>query len=62
MTIIEHAEKYLGQINQGWKDNDSGEGLQIVSFVEPQVGMADLRVQPSYPAPVELPQLASSLK
>lgn len=34
MTIIEHAEKYLGQIDQGWKDNNSDEGLQIVSFVD----------------------------
>lgn len=32
MTIIEHVEKYLGEIDQGWKDNDSDEGLQIVSF------------------------------
>jgi hypothetical protein len=34
MTVIEHAEKYLGNIDQGWKDNDSNENLQIVSFVD----------------------------
>jgi Suppressor of fused protein (SUFU) len=32
MTLIEHAEKYLGEIDQGWKDNNSGESLQVVSF------------------------------
>jgi hypothetical protein len=32
MTIIEHVEKYLGQIDQGWKDNDSDDALQVVSF------------------------------
>jgi len=32
MTIIDHAEKYLGKIDQGWKDNDSDSKLQIVSF------------------------------
>jgi len=32
MTIIEHAEKYLGKIDQAWKDNDSEENIQIVSF------------------------------
>jgi hypothetical protein len=32
MTIIDHAEKYLGEIDHGWKDDDSEGGLQIVSF------------------------------
>ncbi len=32
MTIVEHAEKYLGRVEQGWKDNDSDVDLQIVSF------------------------------
>lgn len=32
MTIIEHAEKYLGEITRGWKDEDSEGNLQIVSF------------------------------
>ena len=32
MTIIEHAEKYLGKIDQGWKDKNSDLGIQIVSF------------------------------
>lgn len=32
MSIIDHAEKYLGKIDQGWKDRGSGESLQIASF------------------------------
>lgn len=32
MKIIEHVEKYLGQIDQGWKDKSSGDGFQIASF------------------------------
>lgn len=32
MTIIEHAEKYLGTIQRGWKDDNSDLNLQIVSF------------------------------
>lgn len=32
MTIIEHAEKYLGKIEQGWKDNNSEVDFQVVSF------------------------------
>lgn len=32
MTIIEHVEKYLGQIDQGWKNNDSDDALQVVLF------------------------------
>ena len=32
MTIIEHVEKYLGQIDQGWKDDASVDDLQVVSF------------------------------
>lgn len=32
MTIIQHVEKYLGEIRQGWKDNDSDLDLQIVSI------------------------------
>ena len=32
MTIIEHVEKYLGKIGQGWKDNSSDSDLQVVSF------------------------------
>lgn len=32
MTIVDHAEKYLGEIDQGWKDDGCEEGLQIISF------------------------------
>lgn len=32
MTIIEHVERHLGTIQQGWKDDDSNLNLQIVSF------------------------------
>ena len=32
MTILEHAEKYLGEISQGWKDEGAEENIQIVSF------------------------------
>ena len=32
MTILEHAERHLGTIQQGWKDNDSDLDLQIASF------------------------------
>ncbi|MBU2714107.1 suppressor of fused domain protein [Zooshikella harenae] len=31
MNIIDHAEKFLGTINQGWKDS-TGSGLQVASF------------------------------
>ncbi|BES71435.1 hypothetical protein RE428_24530 [Marinobacter nanhaiticus D15-8W] len=34
MRIIEHAEKHLGAIRQGWKDNESDLGLQVVSFLD----------------------------
>lgn len=32
MNIIEHAEKFLGEISQGWKENTSSDGLQVVCF------------------------------
>lgn len=32
MTIIEHVEKHIGDIEQGWKDKKSSLALQIVSF------------------------------
>lgn len=32
MNIIAHAEKYLGKIEQGWKDIDSEVDLQVVAF------------------------------
>lgn len=32
MTIIEHAEKFLGKISRGWRDQSSSDGLQIVCF------------------------------
>jgi hypothetical protein len=32
MNIIEHAEKFLGKISQGWKENTSSDGLQVVCF------------------------------
>jgi len=32
MNIIEHAEKFLGKISQGWKENASSDGLQVVCF------------------------------
>ena len=32
MNIIEHAEKFLGKISQGWKENSSSDGLQVVCF------------------------------
>lgn len=30
--MIEHIERYLGEIDQGWKDDNSSEGLQVVFF------------------------------
>lgn len=32
MTIIEHAEKFLGKISRGWRDQQSLDGLQVVCF------------------------------
>lgn len=32
MTIIEHLEKHLGKIDQGWKENAVDHELQVVSF------------------------------
>lgn len=32
MNIIEHAEKFLGKISQGWKEKLSSDGLQVVCF------------------------------
>ncbi|MEJ2419121.1 MAG: suppressor of fused domain protein [Exilibacterium sp.] len=32
MTIIEHVERHLGVIQQGWKDDDSDVDFQIISF------------------------------
>lgn len=32
MNIIEHAEKFLGKVSQGWKENTSSDGLQVVCF------------------------------
>lgn len=32
MSFIDHAEKYLGNINKGWKDKNRHEWLKIVSF------------------------------
>lgn len=32
MNIIEHVEKFLGKISQGWKDTGAADGLQVVSF------------------------------
>lgn len=32
MTIIEHVERHFGQIQEGWKDNNSNLNLQIVLF------------------------------
>ena len=32
MSVIDHAERYLGPIDKGWKNNSSKVGLQVVSF------------------------------
>lgn len=32
MNIIEHAEKFLGNISHGWKEKPSSEGLQVLLF------------------------------
>lgn len=32
MNIIQHAEKFLGKISQGWKEHLSSDGLQVVCF------------------------------
>lgn len=32
MDLIEHIEKHLGNIEQGWKDDESDENFQIISF------------------------------
>ncbi len=32
MNIIEHAEKFLGKISQGWKENSTPDSLQVVCF------------------------------
>lgn len=34
MSLIEHIESYLGKISEGWKDNNSDIGLQVVAFRE----------------------------
>jgi len=34
MSLIQHIENHLGPIDKGWKDNDSEESLQIVSFLD----------------------------
>lgn len=36
MGLIEHIESFLGKISEGWKDNDSDNGLQVVAFREAQ--------------------------
>jgi hypothetical protein len=41
MNIIEHAEKFLGNISQGWKDNTSSDGLQVVCFKDAPFEIAD---------------------
>lgn len=32
MNIIEHAEKFLGNISRGWSSKPSSDGLQVVCF------------------------------
>lgn len=32
MNVIKHAEKFLGKISRGWKDDTSSDGLQVVCF------------------------------
>lgn len=32
MAITDHFEQYLGTIDQGWRDNNSEDGFQVVSF------------------------------
>jgi len=32
MSIIEHAERFLGRISQGWKERSSSDGLQVACF------------------------------
>lgn len=32
MNIIDHAEKFLGKISQGWKEHLSSDSLQVVRF------------------------------
>lgn len=32
MSIIQHLEEHLGEINRGWKDNDSHFPISVVSF------------------------------
>ncbi|WP_211373205.1 suppressor of fused domain protein [Pseudoxanthomonas broegbernensis] len=32
MNIIGHAEKFLGNISQGWKEKSSSDGLRVVCF------------------------------
>jgi hypothetical protein len=32
MDIIEHAEKFLGRISKGWKEDSSSDGLQVMCF------------------------------
>ncbi len=34
MSLIHHAENHLGSIVKGWKDNNSKNNLQIVSFLD----------------------------
>ena len=32
MSFIEHAEKYLGAVDRGWKESASDQGIRIASF------------------------------
>lgn len=34
MSLIQHVENHLGSIDRGWKDNETGKSLQIVSFLD----------------------------
>ncbi|HDY7675741.1 TPA: suppressor of fused domain protein [Vibrio vulnificus] len=34
MSLVQHVENYLGTIDRGWKDHQSENNLQIVSFVD----------------------------
>ncbi len=43
MKFIEHVERFLGNINQGWGDKSSHQGLQIISFKnKPEEGVDTL--------------------
>lgn len=41
MNIIKHAERFLGNISQGWKENPSSDGLQVVCFEDAPVENVD---------------------